>query len=284
MSKPNSSQTPQDIASAGLALVQDISNLQILETDLSHQLQANISSNNPNASFQQDLIDEINTITNQRIRLYKSLEQIGGFYVHNLGDTSMSLENQMLALEIVENELNETKLRLSYIEDQKISKLRLVEIKKYYGERYDEHTSIMKYICFMFVWIFILSWFANRGIIPDNVYFLLLLIVGVIYGVLIIRAVSRIMKRDRMNYEEYDWGNPSSYPTAVASLSYQPFDMGLGEICMGQSCCGPHETYSVLSNVCEPDPGYCGNKSKTTPTPTTDPNKLYTSSISYNLY
>jgi hypothetical protein len=188
-----------DIIATEQNIITEIQNLQAYEVSLYNELETSISSGTATTQELNDLSNQINEVSSTRDGLYETLYSLFSFYTNNLSDTSVSLQNQTVALEIVENELNSAKKRLAYLEEQKINKLRLVEIKKYYGEKYEEHTYVMTYIIGMFIWVFILSLLANRGLLPDNVYFLLLLIVIVFYGILIIRTISRIIYRDKMN-------------------------------------------------------------------------------------
>lgn len=262
---PTVNASTSDIINTEQDLINEIKHLQAYETTLFQNLEAKISSHTATPSELQDLSNQINEVSKTRADLYKTLYELNTFYVHNLGDTSISLQNQTVALEIVENELNQAKIRLSYIEEQKINKLRLVEIKKYYGEKYEERTYIMSYIVGMFVWTFILSLLSNRGLLPDNVYFLLLLIVFVFYGIMIIRTLMRIVYRDKMNYEEYDYGSAGILPTANPNLNYTPFTFGgIWQTCTAQACCAPNETYDPVQNVCVPNPGSCAATTTTT--------------------
>jgi len=262
---PTVNAATSDIINTEQDLINEIKSLQAYETTLFQNLEAKISANTATPSELQDLSNQINEVSNTRADLYKILYEMNSFYVNNLGDTSISLQNQTVALEIVENELNEAKIRLSYIEQQKINKLRLVEIKKYYGEKYEERTYIMSYIVGLFVWTFILSLLSNRGLLPDNVYFLLLLIVFVFYGIMIVRTLMRIVYRDKMNYEEYDYGNAGILPTANPNLNYTPYTInGRWQTCTGQACCAPNETYDPVQNVCIPNPGSCAATTTTT--------------------
>ena len=255
---PKVNAATSDVMNSEQNIINEIKNLQAYETTLFNNLEAKISANTASPSELKDLSNQINEVSNTRSDLYDILYSLNSYYVNNLSDTSISLQNQTIALEIVENELNEAKIRLSYLEQQKINKLRLVEIKKYFGQKYEEHTYVMTYIVGMFIWVFILSLLSNRGILPDNVYFLLLLIVLVYYAIMIIRTFLRMIYRDKMNYQEYDYGNKGILPTPNPDLNYIPntFDLNF-ETCTGQACCGPNETYDRKLNVCVPNPGSC---------------------------
>ena len=247
--------------SSGQQVVTEIQGLQSLEKSLYNHLVNMVTSNTGTSEEINAVTSQINEITNTRISLYETLYSMGVYYVSNLADTSISLQNQVLALEIVENELNEAKQVLASLEEQKVNKLRVIEIKKYYGEKYEEHTYVMSYVVGMFVWIFILSLLANRSILPDNIYYGLLVLVTVIYGFLIIRTILRIIKRDRMNYEEYDYGSMAT-PSPVTGNGSIPNTISPG-MCMGQACCADNETYNPETNVCVPNLGVSPSPSPT---------------------
>ena len=50
----------------------------------------------------------------------------------------------------------------------------LVEINNYYGQKYAEHSDLMKIIILMLIPIFILSLLKNKEILPSNIYYILL--------------------------------------------------------------------------------------------------------------
>jgi hypothetical protein len=176
---------------------------------------------------------------------------------------------QSVAIEIVEQELNVAKRRLKLLEEEKNNKIRIVEINNYYGQKYEEHSSLMKIIVVMLIPILILAILHNKGFIPerfDKVYYFVIVIISFIGAVFIWRTVLSIMTRDSMNYQEYSFAfDPNSAPTSTSVTTTDPWvtDSNLGT-CVGDACCVNGLVYDVSMNLCI----IPGNETTTTTTTT----------------
>jgi hypothetical protein len=190
-------------------------------------------------------VDQINKVANMRESLYRSLDSTQQYYNGTVSSVGRIIGNQINALDVVENQMNESKKRLKAIQEEKNNKLRLVEINTYYGERYENHTGIMKTIVFFCIPIIILSILANANILPHSVYVLLFIIIVVAGLVVILRKILEALSHDNMNYQEYVWG--SSQPTKPYietgnSVGVDPW-RGIGLTCVAQECCDTGYTY-----------------------------------------
>ena len=134
-------------------ILNDIQSLQQME----QQLFSNLESN-PNLSptQQQEIVEKMNQLSNMRISLYQTLSGVNSYFGNALNTTVGTLKEQEVAIDIVENELNKAKTRLQLLEQEKNNKIRLVEINTYFGDKYAEHTQLMKIIIYMLVPIIIL--------------------------------------------------------------------------------------------------------------------------------
>ena len=110
----------------------------------------------------QQIINKINEISQMRTNLYASLKDTYSFYQKNVSASKNTLGQSMEAIDILENELNQSKIKLNLLEDQKYNKLRLVEINTYYGKRYNAHSGLMKTIVIICIPIIILTILANK--------------------------------------------------------------------------------------------------------------------------
>jgi SMC interacting uncharacterized protein involved in chromosome segregation len=118
----------------------------------------------------QQIINKINEISQMRMNLYSSLNDLHSFYQQNVSASRTTLGQSMAAIDVLENELNQSKIRMNLIEEEKNNKLRLVEINTYYGKRYNAHSKLMKTIVIICIPIIILAVLANMGILPSNLY------------------------------------------------------------------------------------------------------------------
>ncbi len=89
------------------------------------------------------------------------------------------------------------------LEEEKNNNIRLVEINTYYGQKYSEHSYLMKIIVMMLLPILLLSILFSKGILPSKIYYILIAIIAIIGGIFIWKTVFSIVLRDPMNYEEY---------------------------------------------------------------------------------
>jgi len=246
--QPNISQNNEQI-------LNDIQTLQQIEQQLFNNLETNTSLT---PQQQQEIVEKMNQISNMRINLYQTLSGVNNFFQNALSSSVGTLKEQTVAIAIVENELNQAKKRLEVLEDEKNNKIRLVEINSYYGDKYAEHSQLMKIVIYTLVPVIIISIFNSAGVIPQTVYIVLVSIIALIGAYFFWRRYFSIITRDNMNYQEYDWYfNASSAPSvAESSVSSDPWssnNINLSLTCIGQACCSTDQTYDTSLNQCISD-------------------------------
>jgi len=245
-------------------VLNNISQLQIQERDLYKSLD-DISLSTEQKQF---IINRINEISQMRMNLYAGLKDMYSHYRENVSASRSTLGQSIAAVDILENELNEIKIKMNLIEDQKFNKLRLVEINTYFGKRYDAHSKIMKTIVIICIPVIILTILANKGILPLNIYTLLTVIILAIGAVIIILQLIDIYNRDNMNWDEYNWYfDKTSAPSANqdSSANKNPWITG-SIVCIGSDCCYDGSTYDSTKNICVPNDIYNQEDPKTTET------------------
>lgn len=255
-------------------ILNDIQSLQTIEQQLFSSLEENTGLT---TQQQQQIIEKINNISKMRINLYETLNGVNSFFQNALANSKGTLTEQTTAIDIVEKELNESKKRLKMLEEEKNNKIRLVEINDYYGQKYAEHSDLMKIIVIMLVPILILAILFNKGLVPEKIYYILIAIISIIGGIYIWKTVFSIMLRDPMNYQEYDWYfDPSTAPTSSTSDSKDPWASSKlgGGTCIGDACCSDGLVYDYDLNKCITSTG------ETTSTTTTETfvNNVFTKS------
>jgi hypothetical protein len=239
---PNISQNNEQI-------LNDIQSLQKMEQDLFSSLETNT---NLTPQQQQKIIEKMNQITNMRINLYKTLSSVNSFYDSALKSSAGTLKEQSAAIGIVESELNRSKKRLQLLEAEKNNKIRLVEINDYYGDKYAEHSQLMKIIIFTLVPVIILAFLYNKGILPSTVYNILLVIISFIGAYYIWHRYTSIIMRDNMNYQEYDfYFDPNSAPNGSAIDTTDPWlSLKIPGTCIGEYCCSDGQKWDANLNQC----------------------------------
>jgi len=247
-------------------ILKDIKSLQNIEQDLFKTLETNpfITSEE-----QKQILKKINSISQMRLNLYQTLGDVNSLYKNTLVNSRETLRQETFAIAIIEKQLNEAKKKLQRLESEKNNKIRLVQINDYYGEKYNEHGILMKYIIFMLIPIIIISVLFNRGFLPKFVFFFLLILITVIGSIFIVYRLVSIWSRDNMNYQEYLWSfNIKNAPTVIKKNggNNDPWlsasGLGIG-MCVGSNCCTTGMTYDDNLDKCIPDKSTCSQKSKT---------------------
>ena len=110
----------------------------------------------------------------------------------------------------------------------------------------------------MLVPIIILVILNNRGILPKNIYYILIVIIGLIGGYFFWRKFASIIMRDNMNYQEYEWGfDRNKISTNTTSDSSDPWNTNVSfnvGTCVGNACCTEGLIYDTNINQCILDP------------------------------
>ena len=231
-------------------ILNNIQELQNIERELFNNLETN---NNLTNDERQKLILKINTISQMRVNLYKTLTNMNSYFQTALSNSQGTLQQQTAAIQIIERELNREKIRLKLLEEQKNNKVRLVQINNYYSERYSEHTEIMKIIIAMLVPIIILTILNKKNIIPKSVFLVLVIIISVIGSYFLWTKLFSIFMRDSMNYNEYNWTfNPETAPRGEGQnrLDDPWFTGSILGLCIGENCCSEGQTFDSISARC----------------------------------
>ena len=229
-------------------ILNDIQSLQQME----QQLFSNLESNpNLTATQQQDIIEKMNQLSNMRISLYQTLSGVNNYFGTALNTTMGTLQEQEVAIGIVEKELNTAKKRLQVLEEEKNNKIRLVEINNYFGDKYAEHSVLMKIVIFTLIPVIIFAFLNNKGILPNTIYYILVIIVSLIGAYFFWNRFASIISRDNMNYQEYDWYfNANAAPTGSSSSSDPWVTTNTYGTCVGDACCSNCMTYDTTINQC----------------------------------
>jgi hypothetical protein len=229
-------------------ILNDIQSLQQIEQQLFNSLETNP---NMTTAQQKQIVEKMNQLSNMRINLYQTLSGVNNYFENAVNTSVGSLKQQVVAIEIVESELNKAKKRLELLEEEKNNKIRLVEINTYYGDKYAEHSQLMKIIIFTLIPIIVLGFLNAKGILPNIIYNILLVIISLIGAYFFWMRFASIITRDNMNYQEYDWYfDPNAAPTGSSSTS-DPWSITTNfGTCIGDSCCSDGLTYDSSMNQC----------------------------------
>jgi hypothetical protein len=225
----------------------------------------------------QQIINKINEISQMRLNMYAGMQNMYSYYQQNVSASRSTLGQEMTAIDIIENELNQSKKKLNLIQDQKYNKLRLVEINTYYGKRYIAHTQLMKTIVYTCIPLMIFAILANKGILPPKLYRVLSAIILIIGVIVLGGQLIDMSNRDNLNWDEYNWYfNEADAPSGDGSEATNPWDTP-SATCIGSACCYEGSTYDESKNICVPNEIYTQQNPPTSVSETTNPNPDSTS-------
>jgi len=259
-------------------IINNIKSLQTTEMKLYDSLEGK----SLNADQQKQIIDKINQISQMRMSLYANLKDMYSSYQQDVSSSRNTMNNQMVSVDIIENELNDSKRRLTLLEAQKNNKIRLVEINTFYGKQYDAHKQIMQIVVIICIPVLILSVLAGKGILPPKISALLTGII-IIIGLFIIGAkIIDLSNRDNMNFDEYNWyfnkeeaPTSSTEPDASSSSSSDPWTTPT-YTCSGAECCYENSTFDEAQNKCIPTAQYNANQNTSTSSTSTSEAEAFT--------
>ena len=236
-------------------MLNDIQSLQDIEQQLFSSLEDN---QNLTQSQQKQIIQKINDISNMRINLYQTLNNMNTNFQSSLQNSQGTLTEQTSAISIIENELNQAKEKLKLLEEEKNNKIRLIEINNYFGQKYAEHSALMKIVVAILFPILILAILNKKGILPTSIFTILVGIISAIGFYFLWRRIISIWNRDSMNYQEYNFPfNPNNAPTTTTDASNvsDPWSITTTSssttgTCIGDSCCGSGLVWDSSLNQC----------------------------------
>ena len=230
-----------------------ISQLQIQEKELYQQLD-DVSLSDEQ---KQSIIGKINEISQIRLNLYEGLKDMFLYYQENISVANTTLGQSVIAVDVIETELNQLKKQINVMEDRKNNKLRLVEINTYFGKRYNAHANLMKTIVIICIPIIILAILTNNGLLPSTIYKVLVIIILVIGSIFVGMQIIDMSNRDDMNWDEYNWNFNKSQAPVDTTFASNTSSLGPWSTptvtCIGSACCSDGSSYDTEKNVCVPN-------------------------------
>ena len=262
----------EDDSSATENIITNISELQDMEQQLINSLDASPSLS---AIQKEQILAKIRQISTIRANLYATIGDLNDNYVNKLSSSQNILGDQLAAIQIVENGLEESKNSLQETEDIKNNAQRMIEINSYYGEKYAESTDLMKIIIYMLIPIIILAMLNRYNLLPNTVYYVLVAIIVFIALIYLGYKLSSIWSRNNMEYDVYDWNFDAKDAPVPGESVDAPWVSGLPYTCIGQRCCSEGLNWDSTLGQCV----IATTPTTTTPTTTASPSTLASSNV-----
>ena len=242
----------QMIQNGNQSLIDNIKQLQTMEQDLYNEVQV-LAANPGNDAKQNVLIARINQLSQLRISLFASLQQMATSSQATLATSRVDLVDQMTLIGVVEEELNNAKKLMNQTDNIKNNKVRLVEINTYYGKRYRAYTELMKILINVFVPILLIGILQKKSLIPFNIAPALIGLILVLGAYFFIKKFMDISKRDNMDFDQYDrtyQTKPTTeyVPEPPPVKNDESWNFGFG--CIDNGCCSTGMQYDKKLRKC----------------------------------
>lgn len=236
-------------------MLADIHSLQLMEQKIMDQL---ASEPDVDAETQKKRIDKMNELSTMRINMYKTLGEVNSFATTAIEQAKASESDQVLALRIVEQELNRAKQELKAVEEKRDNQVRLIEINTYFGDKYAEHTKLLKIAVYTIFGATVLFVLHTIGVFPSSIFYGILVIGTCVAAYYFWSIYAKIIMRDNMNYDEFMWPTPSASGsdavlTDPENSTSDPWTISAGIppfTCIGDQCCSEGMTYDTTKNRC----------------------------------
>jgi len=184
-----------------------------------------------------DKFDQIDNLTKLRTNIFETIKANYGITQSDYNIQRKSYAQQLVALNIIENDLNNTssKLRESLLIRDNAE--RMVGVNNYYTRRYEAHADIMKNIIF-YCGIIILAIFLMRmGVVTDEITSLII-IVSLCFGVIIVgKKVYDLSRRNNIDYDKYNFPfDKSNIPDNTRNIISRDTDRTFGQSALLDVC------------------------------------------------
>jgi len=234
---------------------------------------------------QKELIDKINDVSNARVAMFRSLNQMYDNSVRSSVNSRNDLVHQITALKLVEDELKNAKRHINRMKEDRDNKLRMAELNMYQSDRFDAYVKFLKLVLFVVlptILIYVLlniQFFTSpesdsslRLVMKD----LLIIVMAafLVYGTYrIIISAYDLSMRNNMNFNSYDFAFDQG-DVGVSVIQYDEeqdkkieaeFDADVGDVqrgvsnlgkviqdagCIGQECCASGTIYNKQKHKC----------------------------------
>ena len=187
----------------------NITQLQNVQVKLFTDLERLSGSPNINSDDIQNQIknklEQIDNLTNIRTNMFQTIKSNYNITQSDYNIQRKSYAQQLVALEIIENELNNTSRRLRESILIRDNSERMVGINNYYTRRYEAHADIMKNVIFYCGIIILIIFLMKMGFLSDEITSLLI-IVSLSIGIIIVGGkVLDLSRRNNIDYDKYNF-------------------------------------------------------------------------------
>lgn len=167
--------------------------------------------------------------------------------------------NTATLLTFAEQRIAEAEEQIDAAQRDYNGKKRMIDLNTYYGKRFMAQAGVMKIFIYMCIPVLILAVLANMGLLPNYIAGFMIIAIVVIGIIYIYAAVNDINRRNKMNFDEYEWEFDPSRVGTIVNPNYGSATVsatGSGNVgCYNRDCCGGSTDWDSTNLKCVPKPG-----------------------------
>lgn len=192
-----------------------------------------------------DITAQINSLSAARVNLYNSLSETYKSQATNEKNASDILAQQTQTLKLLESQLNQSKMKLTTLKEERSNQLKMVEITTYYSKQYDAYRRLMRMIAIVGFCLLVAIGLKYTPLsVASKPLSILVIVVGSVFigG----RLINMFMRRED-NYDEFVWPMAPTNKNQLEHGMGSPLGitgLGIPYICNSESCCGKGTIWS----------------------------------------
>jgi len=187
----------------------NIEELQTIQKNLFTDLEKLAGSPNiADAGIQQQINDkfaQIDNLTKLRTNIFETVKANYGITQSDFNIQRRSYAQQLVALNIIENDLTNTTNQLKKSMTIRDNAERMVGVNNYYTRRYESHADIMKHIIFYCGVIILAIFLMKMGVVTDQITSLIIIIALSIGIIVVGKKVYDLSRRNNIDYDKYNF-------------------------------------------------------------------------------
>jgi len=152
-----------------------------------------------------DKFAQIDNLTKLRTNIFETVKANYGITQSDFNIQRKSYAQQLVALNIIENDLTNTTNQLKKSMTIRDNAERMVGVNNYYTRRYESHADIMKHIIFYCGVIILAIFLMKMGVITDQITSLIIIIALSIGIIVVGKKVYDLSRRNNIDYDKYNF-------------------------------------------------------------------------------
>jgi hypothetical protein len=181
----------------------NIQKIQSLESDNYDKLLKNDVTQELSSEEKQKIFNELANLSAIKMNLYDSIKDTYNSSISTMSTSQNDVKDQLAAIKVVEAELKNSAARMITLNDENVNTMRMIEINRYYEEKYNDYAGFIKYLIIFIIAILIVYILYKRLLISDSIYKILLFIIILIGVIVLGKYYYKMMFRSNMVYPEY---------------------------------------------------------------------------------